>query len=304
MTVTATLPTPPEPYLEPGLVPAEFYAREELLSETDWDKINRLRDFSRTKVVPIVDNYWAEFPQQLPAWQPTMIATPDTVHGSAGRHRVVAIGSGFGALTATKALKHAQVNITDALVFLTRITAQGTSHVLNQMPIWVQFIPATAAAATTMGVLIALYVAVVREPKKAAEERRHLKAQMYALRRAERQRVAAQARKVVLSCVRTPLFCESWRTVRINNASNALTAILIGDVKSIAANGSEVTDGCRQANNTMPVDQWQPADTKQPKRADKQPAMSATADDIVTAASDFRWHECLQRSRRTSKGWF
>ena len=34
------------------------------------------------------------------------------------RHRVVAIGSGLGGLTATKALKHAQVNITDALMFL------------------------------------------------------------------------------------------------------------------------------------------------------------------------------------------
>jgi hypothetical protein len=53
--------------------------------------------------------------------------------------------------------------ITDAVVFLTRITAQGTSHVVNQPSFWVQVIPATAAVATTIGMLIALYVAIVGE---------------------------------------------------------------------------------------------------------------------------------------------
>jgi hypothetical protein len=103
-----------------------------------------------------------------------MIATPDTVDRTGRRHRVVAIGSGFGGLTATKALKHAEVNITDGLVFLTRVTAQGTSLVVNQAPLWLQAIPAPAVAAT-IGVLIALRVA---------------------LQRPERQRVAAQAPKV------------------------------------------------------------------------------------------------------------
>jgi len=92
-----------------------------------------------------------------------MSATPSPVHITGRRHRIVAIGSGFGGLTATKALKHAQINITDALVFLTRITAQGTSHVVNQPSFWVQVIPATAAVATTIGMLIALYVAIVGE---------------------------------------------------------------------------------------------------------------------------------------------
>ena len=41
-----------------------------------------------------------------------MIATPDTVDGAGRRHRVVVIGSGFGGLTATKALKNASVDIT------------------------------------------------------------------------------------------------------------------------------------------------------------------------------------------------
>ena len=34
MTVKVTLPTAGQPYLETGLLPADFYAYEELLSET------------------------------------------------------------------------------------------------------------------------------------------------------------------------------------------------------------------------------------------------------------------------------
>jgi hypothetical protein len=107
--------------------------------------------------------------------EPNMIATPDTVHGTGRRHRVVAIGSGLSGLTATKALKHAQVNITDALPFLMRVTAQGTSHVLNQTPQWLQVIPAAGVAATIC-VMIALHVAIVRVPRqllKSADTTKH-----------------------------------------------------------------------------------------------------------------------------------
>src|SRR5262249_15990472 len=115
-------------------------------------------------------------------------------------------------------------------------------------------VQAAAAIATTIGMLIALYVAAIREPRKAAAERRHHTAQLNALRRAELARVAAQARKVVASCTRTPMFGDSWWTVRIDNASSPVTPILAVDVKAIDANGIEIPDGCRQANNTMPVD--------------------------------------------------
>jgi hypothetical protein len=107
MTATATLPAPPEPYLETALLPATG-------------------------------------------------------------HRVVAFGSGLGGLTATKALKHDLVNITDALVFLTRMTAQGTSHVHNQASLWLHVIPTTAAVFTSVGVLITLYVAIIRKRKSDA----------------------------------------------------------------------------------------------------------------------------------------
>jgi NADH:ubiquinone reductase (H+-translocating) len=41
-----------------------------------------------------------------------MTAKPDSVDGTGRRHRVVVIGSGFGGLTATKALKNAPVDVT------------------------------------------------------------------------------------------------------------------------------------------------------------------------------------------------
>jgi len=81
---------------------------------------------------------------------------------SAAWHRFVAVGSGLAGLTASKALKHDLVTITDALVFVARITAQGKSHVHNQTSLWLPVMPATAAALTTIGLLITLGVAIVR----------------------------------------------------------------------------------------------------------------------------------------------
>ena len=92
----------------------------------------------------MVDVRPAEPPNEEDAM--TATAMPSTHQGSGRRHRVVAIGSGLGELTATKALKHDLVNIADALVYLTRMTGQGTSHVVNRTSLWVQVIPATAAA--------------------------------------------------------------------------------------------------------------------------------------------------------------
>ena len=142
-----------------------------------------------------------------------------------------------------------------ALLSVTRISAQGPSDVVNQTSLWLQEVQAIAAVATTVGVLIALYVATIREPKKAAEESRRHKAQMDALRRAHRKRVAAQARKVIPSCVRTPMFGGSWWTVTIDNASNAMTTILSVEVEAIDTNGLEVPGGCRPADRTVPFDQ-------------------------------------------------
>jgi hypothetical protein len=144
----------------------------------------------------------------------------------------------------------------DVLISVGRVTAQDVSVIVGQPTPWLQVVQAVASIATTVGVLIALYVAAIREPRKAAEERRHHMAQMNALRRAERERVAAQARKVVPYCVRTPMFGDSWWAVRIDNASNALTRLLSVDVKAVDGNGREVPCGCQRANDNSPVDRY------------------------------------------------
>src|ERR1700739_4179925 len=67
MTATVSLPPAPEPYLEAGAMPGDFYAYEELLSETNRQAIASIRKVFRTEVSPIVDDYWAraEFPFRL-----------------------------------------------------------------------------------------------------------------------------------------------------------------------------------------------------------------------------------------------
>jgi hypothetical protein len=96
-----------------------------------------------------------------------LAVTPGSADRSYRRHRAVAVGSGFGGLTATKALKHDLVNITDAVAFVMRIAARGTTHVHNQASLWLHVIPTTAALFTTVGVLITLYVAIIRGPRRS-----------------------------------------------------------------------------------------------------------------------------------------
>lgn len=121
-------------------------------------------------------------------------------------------------------------------------------------PIWLQVIQAAGGIATTVGVLIALYIALIREPKEASAEHSHHAEQMDIIRRARSERIGAQARKLVPSCARTPLLGELWWTVRIDNASSAVTTILSVDVTAIDARGVEVSGGCRQATSIMPLD--------------------------------------------------
>ena len=123
------------------------------------------------------------------------------------------------------------------------------------MALWLQEIQAIGAVATTIGVLIALYIAVIRDPRKASSEHRHHLERMNALHRVHMDRIEAQARKVVPSCGRIPMFGDSWWTVRLDNGSNTMTSILAVDVTAIDANGFEVLGGCRPANRTVPFDQ-------------------------------------------------
>ncbi|WP_327424434.1 acyl-CoA dehydrogenase family protein [Streptomyces sp. NBC_01230] len=67
MSGTTALPTPSGPYLGEGLLPADFYAYEDLLSDSERERAESVRAFLRTQVAPIVDGCWAraEFPFQL-----------------------------------------------------------------------------------------------------------------------------------------------------------------------------------------------------------------------------------------------
>jgi hypothetical protein len=141
-----------------------------------------------------------------------------------------------------------------AFVFVSHVTALGAAQTASQSPQWLQVIQAIGAVATTIGVLTALYIAVIREPRKDAAERRHHAAQISELRDAEKERIAAQARRVVPTCARTPMFGDSWWTVRIDNTSNAEATLLAIDVTALDANGFEVPNGCSIASNTMSVE--------------------------------------------------
>ena len=143
----------------------------------------------------------------------------------------------------------------NALEFVGHINALGPPIAANQTPVWLQEVQALAGIATTMGVLIALYIAAIREPRKDAAERRHHAAQIDALRRAEQARIAAQARKVLPSCLRTPMFGETSWTVRIDNASDAVITILGVGVAALDTNCFEVPHGCSRAAGMAPVDQ-------------------------------------------------
>jgi hypothetical protein len=143
----------------------------------------------------------------------------------------------------------------DALVFVGRITAQGASEGVSQMALRLQEIQAIGAVATTIGVLTALYIAVIRDPRKASQEHRHHLERMNALHRVHMDRIEAQARKVVPFCGRIPMFGDSWWTVRIDNVSNTMATMLAVDIKALDANGFEVLGGCRPADRTVPFDQ-------------------------------------------------
>ena len=65
--IQAKLPSPTSPSFEPGPLPGDFYACEDLLSGEERKKVERIRKFARTEIAPIVNEHWAraEFPFQI-----------------------------------------------------------------------------------------------------------------------------------------------------------------------------------------------------------------------------------------------
>jgi hypothetical protein len=129
------------------------------------------------------------------------------------------------------------------------------------VPAW---LASTGVVATTVGVLIALYVAVWREPRKARDERaardeqarderKRYDDQMAALQRAEDDRIAAQARKVVPSVNRAEMFGDKIWIARVLNTSTGAITNLAVVVAEFDSEGNVVRDSAQPGNNQVNV---------------------------------------------------
>ena len=129
------------------------------------------------------------------------------------------------------------------------------------VPVW---LASTGIVATTVGVLIALYVAVWREPRKARgdrrardeqarDERKRYDDQMAALQRAEDDRIAAQARKVVPSVNRAEMFGDQIWIARVLNTSTGAITNLAVVVAEFDSDRKRVRDSAQPGNNQVNV---------------------------------------------------
>lgn len=116
-----------------------------------------------------------------------------------------------------------------------------------QIPEWLAI---AQPVVTALGVLVALTVALWNVSKNR-EERKDRGKQLTALERAEQDRIAAQARKVVPTLVRAPVFGPDMWSVKVSNHSNAVVTELKVTVVGIDADGNKVEDGCEQANGKL-----------------------------------------------------
>lgn len=139
-------------------------------------------------------------------------------------------------------------------------TAEGNSVEVNQDPVpdWLQNAEAVGQALGTLAVIIALaaFIWQWRQALKdrdardaqAIEDRNRHEAQIAALRQAEDERLAAQARWVVPSVNRGTAFNPQIWNLRIDNQSIGAISNLHVDVIIKDANGNEVPHGYRLAN--------------------------------------------------------
>jgi hypothetical protein len=172
---------------------------------------------------------------------------------------------------------------------------------ISQTPQWLQMVQAVGAMATTVGVLTALYIAVVRDPRTASKEHIHRLERVEALRLFHKERAGAHARKVVPSCGRIPTFGDSWWAVRIDNASNAIATILAVDVTALDVDGFEVPDGCRQADDTVSLQAFEraisAAQSEPPN--DLVPTLKQAIRDALSGRLVRAWPDTLPPSQRT-----
>lgn len=116
-----------------------------------------------------------------------------------------------------------------------------------QIPFWLEV---TQPIATTTGVLIALAVALWNVSQNRAE-RKDRSVQLAALDRAEQDRIAAQARKVVPTLVRATIFGPDMWSIKVSNHSNAVVTELHVDVQGVDENGNPIENSCTPANGKI-----------------------------------------------------
>lgn len=175
------------------------------------------------------------------------------------------------------------------MTFFVQLTAEGSPLALesNPVPPWLQYGEALGqtfgALATAIGVLIALGVAVWWEPRKAREERserssqaieeakRH-REQLAELRRAENDRLAAQARRITVAIRKADILVERiWHVGIKNTSSDAISGLRVR-VTARDGSGTIVEDGCRRA---QPEDKGRVADATATVIVDAQRTMLA-----------------------------
>lgn len=123
----------------------------------------------------------------------------------------------------------------------------ATSAAPTQIPFWLEV---TQPIATTTGVLIALAVALWNVSQNRAE-RKDRSVQLAALDRAEQDRIAAQARKVVPTLVRATIFGPDMWSIKVSNHSNAVVTELHVDVEGVDGNGNPIENSCTPANGKI-----------------------------------------------------
>ncbi len=116
----------------------------------------------------------------------------------------------------------------------------------------------TQSVATTIGVLIALAVAVLtyvkmrqdrkRDDERAREDRDRYETQLATLQRAERDRIEAQARRIVPTTFPAEMFGPNVWTVRVVNSSSAPITELGVQVVAFDADGKEVENGLTKSS--------------------------------------------------------
>jgi hypothetical protein len=133
-------------------------------------------------------------------------------------------------------------------MFLVEIAAKGSAAMppASPVPDWLQVAVAYASVFGSIGVLVAV-AAFWIQWFRGREERKERKLELSALQRAEDDRIAAQARRIVPEIASSALFGEGIWIAHIANASSGAVNQLKVVVEAFDADGNAVAEGIRKA---------------------------------------------------------